>query len=500
MTGFCGNCRNSLTVILIVIATAATAAGQSAYTIAIDESLSELRVHAQLDDGATVVRASGRGLSNRLSDLSYCDGTRARIRRGRVALDTLGPNCLTYAVSLRRGMVGRTRGELPPSSHYRAISPSEWLLLPDGSSREEVTVLLELPAGMTASVPWTPIGDPTDHLYAVPRSPRSASATVVFGRFPHRYIPIAGGLLRAAFFGIDSEAEIAKLSEWLRQAADNVTLIFGRFPNPSPQVMVINTPRYGSSPVTFGRVVRNGGEAVTYYVNAGAAMDELRGDWTATHEFSHLMLPYVDEKWVSEGFATYHQNILLARAGVYSDEKAWGKLLAGFGRGRLSVPHLSPLDASRGYHSGARMKVYWAGVVLALMADVELRERSNGRQTLGSLLAELQTCCLPADRAWRVPELFKKIDSYADAPVLLPLYQRYATRPGFPDYEPLLGRLGVTEKGGTVYFDDAAELGAIRRELTIADIERAAGAGREGARKSGADSASSDEIAALRSQ
>ena len=268
--GFDGKRRIAAAALLTLIATVANAGGPSEYTITVDESLTELRVRAQIDAAATAVRASGRGWSNRISNLSYCDGAGLRVRRGRVSLDPLRSNCLVYAVSLRHGKVGRTRGELPPSSHYRALSPSEWLLLPDLTNGADVTVRLELPAGMTASVPWVPLGESADHLYRVPRSPRSASATVVFGKFPQENIPIPGSRLRTAFFGVSGAAEIAKLSEWLRHAAANVTLGVGRFPNPSPQVIVINTPRYGSSPVTFGRVVRNGGEAITYYVNADA--------------------------------------------------------------------------------------------------------------------------------------------------------------------------------------------------------------------------------------
>ena len=462
--------RNLLVLMIVVVACCSgpAAFARSSYTVSVDSALSELRVHAEIAAGVNYLRAPGRTAPETLEKLRHCDGTPIRVQRRRIQVEADSASCLQYSVPLRRGMEARSNRPLPDSSRYRITSPTEWLVLPDRAGGAEVTIRLELPDGVTASVPWTPVGDPLTHTYVVPGSPRSASATAVFGSFPVRNISVPGGTLRAAFFGIDQTADVAKLAEWLRRAASNVALNYGRFPNPSPQVLVVDSGRYGQSAVPFGRVVRNGGEAVTYYVNAAATDDALRNDWTATHEFSHLLLPYVDEKWISEGFATYYQNMLLARAGVYDAETAWGKLLAGFRRGQSSVPHLSPRAASRGYARGSRMKVYWAGVVVALTADVELRRRTGGRQSLGTVLAGLQECCLPAERSWRVPELFERIDSYAASPVLMPLYQRYATRPGFPDYEPLLERLGVSETDGHIRFDDSAELSAIRVALTAA--------------------------------
>ena len=57
-------------------------------------------------------------------------------------------------------------------------------------------------------------------------------------------------------------------------------------------------------------------------------LDDLRTDWTATHEFSHLLLPYVSrrDRWLSEGLASYYQNVLRARDGRLSETDAWRKL------------------------------------------------------------------------------------------------------------------------------------------------------------------------------
>ena len=62
------------------------------------------------------------------------------------------------------------------------------------------------------------------------------------------------------------------------------------------QVVVIpvgGSRRNSRSAVPFGRVIRDGGETVELLVDQTQPLENLLGDWTATHEFSHLMLPYL---------------------------------------------------------------------------------------------------------------------------------------------------------------------------------------------------------------
>jgi predicted metalloprotease with PDZ domain len=84
------------------------------------------------------------------------------------------------------------------------------------------------------------------------------------------------------------------------------------------------------------------------------------------------------------------------------------------------------------------MKIYWSGAALALMADVELRHRSGGAESLDLVLDRMQACCLPSRRTWSGRELFEKFDSLIDEPLFVRLYERYANTRGFPEFEPLL--------------------------------------------------------------
>jgi len=115
------------------------------------------------------------------------------------------------------------------------------------------------------------------------------------------------------------------------------------------------------------------------------------------------------------------------------------------------------------------MKVYWSGAAIALMADVRLRQNSDGEETLDSVLGKLQQCCLPVDRVWSGIELFEKLDSFVDEPVFMPLYRRYADTAGFPDTTELLERLGMGVADGQVRFHRNCELSDIRVAITGTD-------------------------------
>lgn len=282
---------------------------------------------------------------------------------------------------------------------------------------------------------------------------------------------IPGATLHIELLQPIDEAKATEIVEWLRAASTNVSRVYGRFPNPSPRVVVIPTKNArwgGDSAVSFGRVTRGGEERIEFYINPERPIEEFYDDWTATHEFSHLMLPLVRgrHKWISEGFASYYQNVLMSRAGRYTPLEAWQRLHAGFERGRASRPELSPNDAASSGVRRARMKIYWSGAAIALLADTALRERSGGKESLDVALGRLQHCCLPSRRTWSGPELFSRLDSLIAAPVFMPLYKRYANRAGFPDVGPILRRLGVEIDDDNARLVDSADLASMRNAIS----------------------------------
>jgi hypothetical protein len=387
-----------LRIIIISVLVLAAANAQAAtheYTVTLAEDLSTLHVEGKLASGAT---------RNYTVDLSTLD---------------------------------RRRGG---SAQTIVVPVAQWLQRPRLGGRDEVIVSFQLPDGMRVSVPWEPL-DYDQHRYRLISSPQSGTGLAVFGHFDEVFVPVADVEMRVVTLPSDDNPVQPEVVDWTRQTAEHVALAYGRFPNPHARAILFpSRGRWGDSAVQFGRVVRDGGETIELMVDPRGSEEEFLSAWTAAHEFSHLMLPYIsrDQRWISEGFAQYYQNVLLARAGRYTPDEAWRKIQDGLERGAESSPSLSPNQATAGGERNTRMKIYWSGAALALMADVELRRRSNGAESLDLVLDRLQACCLPSRRTWSGRDLFKQLDALLDEPLFVDLYERYADRRGFPEFQAAL--------------------------------------------------------------
>ena len=449
------------------------------YTVSVDRSLSRLDIVANFDGPVTGVAARSRSAARFLRDAIDCDtGQTLRNNQRRLLTPPAGISCLRYSVNLTQAARDERRNAYLDSANV-IVSPTVWMWRPRLGGDDVIEVRFELPDELRVSVPWQPLPDER-HAYRLTASPQSGTAIAIFGRFDSATTTIAGDSLRVDVLRTRQRVDLAETVAWVAEAARNVTLAYGRFPNPAARVVVFplySSPWRSDSPVYFGRVIRDGGETVELLIDPDQPLDAFYTDWTATHELSHMMLPFVrrQQRWLSEGFAQYYQNLLLARAGRYSEREAWQRLYEGFERGRSSVPGLSPNQAAGGGERNSRMKIYWSGAALALLADVELRRRSNGAESLDTVLGELQRCCLPAQGSWSGRRLFRKLDSFLDEPLFMSLYERHADSAGFPDVRPLLLQLGVSIEDGAIRLDDRAELAEIRATLTAQRYTRSPG-------------------------
>lgn len=453
---------------LTLIASAGSATAMThEYVVSFDGDMRRMQVMASFGEPVDNIAARSREAGDYLDNVRDCttaNSDRIRIRNRRMLLPKNGIDCLSYSVDLRRAARNERRNASLAKSNF-IVSPADWLWRPTISDDDDIIVRFELPDNVDVSVPWIAVAGEMN-TFRVVDSPETSTAFAAFGQFQYREIDISGASLRVTIMQAKEKFRFDPLFEWVRDTAVAVNLVYGRFPNPNTSVLVLPMGARWSSDdaVTFGRVVRDGGETVELFVNPKRPIDEFYDSWTATHEFSHLMLPYVKEehRWISEGFASYYQNVLMARDGRYTEERAWLKLSQGFERGRQSRPEMSLNEAASEGWRGATMKIYWSGAAIALMADTELRQRSNGDESLDSVLERLQACCLPSDHSWSGTEFFTKLDTLVEEPVFMPLYRRYANTTGFPDVQPLLDDLGVDFVGNQVQLRKTAELADVR--------------------------------------
>lgn len=391
--------------------------------------------------------------------------------------------CVRYGVDLELARQQRRFGGVRRVGRNVLTSSGHWLWRPDPSFPEEdIEVTMDLPPGVDVSTPWQvqPRGpccsQPSAHdapagrclSFKVGPAPPTWPDRVAFGPLEELPIKLAGAELRVAVLQAGAPVDPRAVTRWLTEAAQAVTTLYGRFPQPNPQVLVVATPAQPQA-VPWGQVLRGGAPAVLFVIDPGRSAEEFGADWTAVHEFSHLLLPYVSrsEPWVSEGFASYYQNVLRARAGLIGESEAWLKLWSGFQRGMAATDGQSTLaEAARQMRRDNLMRVYWAGAAVALMADIELRQRTGNRQSLDTALDAFNRCCMAPERRWSGRELFAQLDRLMDTDVFSALFARESMATRFPDVAAAYSLLGIRTAGDSILLDAQAPRSRIRQALT----------------------------------
>jgi predicted metalloprotease with PDZ domain len=304
------------------------------------------------------------------------------------------------------------------------------------------------------------------------RSPYDWPASVAFGHFREREVRVGGARLRLTVLDGTPAADVEQMQAWIRDSAQMVADLYGRFPQSQAQILVAPGAR-GNEPTPWAYVVRGGSPAAHFFINQRRPIKEFFEDWTAVHELSHLLLPYVsaDDIWLSEGVATYYQNVLRARGGRMTAAEAWQRLHAGFVRGMESAPGLTLAQATEGmYRDGTYMRVYWEGAAMLLIADVRLRQMTAGKQSLDTALAALNDCCAATDQAWSARELFDKLDEVTGTGVFREIYDQHVASTNFPDLSETYRALGVAIGAGGI------ELSTEARQRRLRDAIMATGA------------------------
>lgn len=403
------------------------------------------------------------GAAAHLEDLRTTRGS-ARVHMGRadrlLVAGARPGDCVAW--TSRIGNAARERAARFGFDRNEPVLPSgDWLFRPEQPSGPQL-LRLDLPEGLAASMPWSPLpGGRPGRDFVLGGPPRGWPDLTAFGFFEPAVIRVPGARIHVAILDGDPPADRAGLLRWIAANARAVAAVHGRFPVPHVQILVVPIGR-GAEPVPWGQVNRGGGAGVHFFVNQGYPGDAFLADWTAAHELAHLLLPFVrrSDAWLSEGLASYYQNIARPRVGLLDAATAWQKLHAGFRRGEASGPG-TLREASAGMRrKGNYMRVYWSGAAIALIADVRLRVRSGGRVSLDTVLGRLADCCLPSSRRWGAPELLARLDALGGDGVFMSEYDRWIDSTRFPDYRQALATLGIETRGDELAYlpDEGARL------------------------------------------
>ena len=239
-----------------------------------------------------------------------------------------------------------------------------------------------------------------------------------------------------------SEKEKTKFHLWLQHGLDAVQHTLGPLPQATLPVR-LKTKWYATEPVPWGQVERgryNTGDGLYLVVYRYAKPHQLKYDWTLYHEISHLYLPYLDSNslWLSEGFATFMQNIVLLQNGIYDRETFIEKLSAGLKRGKNNTqsatgPLSKVTDAMR--KNRAFMRVYWTGTAFFIEVDLALHRQGK---SLPAIIKAFSTCCRAEvdtgkQLALTLDKASRRLQKENSSLVFSPLYFQYRDRVDFPN-------------------------------------------------------------------
>ena len=231
-------------------------------------------------------------------------GRRLIVERGRaIVLDAGDPEgCVQYRVALQSGVREGLLGD------------GGVLVRPEGAPTDtKITVEFEEGAGRfvtpyeTSEGGLVPRASFLERSTTWARSEGSVERSLRVGEVELRLAILPGP--RA----ISDEALVDHVVRALNLA---VRLAPERYPK---TLLVAIAPSVGStsgSPISFGLARRGGGASVLFVLDERATEETLAHDWVAVHELSHLAFPAMprSEAWLTEGWATYFQEVLRARA------------------------------------------------------------------------------------------------------------------------------------------------------------------------------------------
>jgi hypothetical protein len=331
--------------------------------------------------------------------------------------------------------------------------PSSWLLRPSTFEDGDARVRFRVTGARFASAMAQSNG-----AFEASVADIEAAGFAVFGPLLERTVQRGGARVDLAIAPEGLSMSPADVQAWVAQAVAGIARYYGAFP--VARTFVVLVP--GTSSHTEGETLGDGGGSVVIRVGRGLTAAAAQDDWVVTHELLHVTLPSLgrDEAWLSEGIATYVEPIVSARAGIVSETRFWSDLVQGLPQG-LPEPGDEGLERT---HTWGR--TYWGGALFCLVADIRIRERTGGARSFDDALRGIVATGANVASHWPIERFLTEGDRAVGAPVLREIYEELALAPGHVDLPRLWRRLGVqVGRGGTVTFDDHAELAALRRAI-----------------------------------
>ena len=109
---------------------------------------------------------------------------------------------------------------------------------------------------------------------------------------------------------------------------------------------------------------------------------------------------------------------------------------------------------------------YWGGALFWLVADVQIRERTNNRRGVQDAMRAILNAGGSIREEWPIESVLEAGDKATGTRVLTDLYNRMKAKAVHTDLNDLWRKLGIQVKDNVVTFDDKAPLANVRKAIT----------------------------------
>lgn len=383
-------------------------------------------------------------------------------------------NCVLYAITFNGTTTHPWFKKKQANADQVLLDIHNWLWFPDNFNIDShaLDISFELPDGLEVSAPWRKIdqrGVKSGQLitYRFEHRPPEWAGSVAIGRFKKETIQKGSSQIELVILNAKKPFNSDSLMPWIHKNLDALLMTYGEFPVSRLQLVLVPIGK-GREPVPWGEAMHGGGDAVHLYIDQTRPIKEFMDDWVLIHELSHLLHPrFINASWLGEGIASYYQNVLRARSGMLTKQKAWQKLHEGFQRGLQGTPANKTLHevSSSMRKTRAFMRVYWSGAAISLLADYKLRKQSNNKQSLDSAMKSFKNCCLEFSRKWTSHEIMQKLDSLTNTDIFSTLNNQYLHSTKFPDLTEVYKEFGIYVKNNNVQLNSQARHISIREAI-----------------------------------
>ena len=251
-----------------------------------------------------------------------------------------------------------------------------------------------------------------------------------------------------------------EIQHWIQSSITTVEDYYGRFPVDSAFISIQPEPGKG---VLRGTAFGFGSAAVNIQLGTKSTQDDLQKDWILVHELVHLAFPRVPAKheWIEEGLATYIEAIASTQSKRRSPENLWQYFYE-------NMPHGLPQHDDLGLDNTRTWgRIYWGGALFCFLADIEIRQRTQGKKGLkDGLIALLDNGFNHLDEKNSLVELLEIADNATGTTVLTELYVQHATKPTPVNLAALWEKLGVEHSPSSgIKYNNQSEWTALRKKL-----------------------------------